>query len=90
MASKKRVFFSSECDKAADALGGYVRIDKSLDAFWEGLHTNPYGFPQFESDWFSVRYIITRPMPGIPPLLWTFKISGDEVEMLHVEEFERY
>jgi hypothetical protein len=91
MASKKyRVVFSADCDKAAEAIGGYGRIDKSLDASWDGLHTNPHGFPIYESDWFSVRYILTRPMPGIPPLLWTFRIFRDEVELLHVEEFERY
>ena len=90
MPSGRRIFFSHECDAAAQKLGGYARIDKSLDAFWDGLHKNPYGFPKFESDWFSVRYIITRPMPGLPSLVWSFTISGKDIEIVHVEEFERY
>lgn len=90
MPAKRNVFFSHDCDKAAEVIGGYLRIDKTLDSFWDGLHRNPYGFPKLESDWFSVRYIITKPMPGVPSLVWNFIISGQDVEIVHVEEFERY
>lgn len=90
MAKRWTVVFSSDCDKAADALGGYIRIDRTLDAFWGGLHSNPHGFPVYLSDWFSIRYIITKPMPGVGPLVWLFTIGTDEVELVHVEDYERY
>lgn len=90
MALNRRVFFSKDCDEAARLLGGYTRIDKTLDAFWDGLHRNPYGFPTYESDWFNIRYITTKPMPGVPPLVWVFRIEGNDVELVHVEEFEVY
>ena len=89
MSKRWTVSFSSECDKAADALGRYIRIDRTLDTFWDGLHYNPHGFPKFESDWFNVRYIITKPMPGVESLVWIFTIGQDEIEIVHVELFEK-
>lgn len=86
----KRVVFTDECNQAAERLGGYARIDCSLDAFWDGLYRNPYGFPKYESDWFSVRYIITKPIYDVPPLIWYISVSADEVLLLYVEEYEKY
>ena len=90
MPADRRIYFSAECDEAARRLGGYAAIDRSLDAFWDGLLRNPYGFPKFESDWISFRYVITKPIPGVPPLVWTFTIASDEIVLQFVEEFSGY
>ncbi len=90
MAKRWTISFSSDCNKAAESLGGYIRIDKTLDAFWDGLHKNPHGFPKFESDWVSIRYIITKSMPGVESLVWFFVIGADDVEIVHVEAFDPY
>jgi len=86
----RRIWFSPDCDKAAERLGGYRRVDRSLDAFWDGLSRDPYGFPKIETDWFSIRYIITESIGTIPSLIWFFTIESGDVTLTHVEEHETY
>ena len=91
MATGRQIFFSANCDEAALNVGGYERIDLSLIAIFDALDRNPYGFPRVESDWFSARYIVTKPFLDTPPLVWLFYIepTGDVV-LDHAEEFENY
>lgn len=87
----RRIFFSQNCDEAAERIGGYKRLDDSLIPIFDALEKNPYGFPSIESDWFSARYIVTEPFLNSPALVWLFYIepSGDVV-LDDVEEFEPY
>ena len=77
----RAIFFSAQCDECAERLGGYHRIDASLDAIWDVLRRNPYGLHRVESDWYSARYVTTVPFNGVPALLWTIEIqvNGDVV-----------
>ena len=91
MATSRQIFFSTNCNAAAVKIGGYERINASLIPVFDALERNPYGFPRIESDWFSSRYIVTKPFHDTPPLVWLFYIepTGDIV-IDHVEEFEGY
>jgi len=91
MSLGRNIFFSMNCDTAAEAVGGYERIDGSLIPILDALERNPYGFPRVESDWFAARYIVTKPFEGAPALVWLFYIepTGDVV-IEHVEEYEDY
>lgn len=85
------VIFAASCDIAATALGGYERIDCSLEPMMQGLVVNPYGFPLIESDYYRARYISTIPINDLPALIWVFTIDADNnVTLIHVEEFENY
>ena len=87
----RSILFATSCDLAAEVLGGYERIDSSLDAVMQGLMVNPYGFPRIESDFYSARYIRTKPIRDVPPLVWLFEIdANNDVILMHVEEYERY
>lgn len=87
----RSIFHAASCDLAAGALGGYERIDVSLDAVMQGLMVNPYGFPRIESDFYSARYIRTKPIRDLPGLLWLFEIDpNNDVILMHVEEYEPY
>jgi len=72
---QRRIFFSADCDEAAERLGGYERIDGTLDGVLDALQRNPYGFPHAETDWFSFRYAVTKPIAGVPALVWFFTID---------------
>jgi hypothetical protein len=63
MRVERKIFFSKECDSAALAVGGYEKIDKTLDAIWDALLRNPYGFTQIECDWFSAGLSILSRLP---------------------------
>jgi hypothetical protein len=55
----------------------------------DGLRLNPYGFPKFENDWTSFRYVITKAVGTAPSLLFVFQVFSDkDVELTHVEIFE--
>lgn len=87
----RKITYSSSCDIAAQALGGYERIDPSLDVAIFGLSVNPYNFPHIESDFYNARYIITLPIGDVPALVWLFTIDADnDVTIVHVEEAEDY
>ena len=92
MPNDRRIFFSRSCDAAAERLGGYERIDASLDAAWDGLVHDPTGFSEIKCElWFSARYIPTKPFGRVPALVWVFVIEADgDVVIDHVEEFEGY
>lgn len=91
MAHDRQIFFSAECDAAAALLGGYARIDGSLTvAIYDALRRNPYGFKEVNSDWYSARYIVTKPFRDMPALSWWFRINDGDVTIEHVEEFEDY
>lgn len=87
----RQIVFSKKCDTAAKALGGYQCIDISLDAAWDALNLNPYGFPLIENDWFSARIIVTKPVGNLSALVWVFVIEeGGSVLIDHVEEYDAY
>ncbi len=89
--ARRSIFFSAQCDECARRLGGYARIDASLDAVWDTLIRNPYALPKVESDWYSARYVTTIPFNGVAALLWTIEIQPNgDVVIDHVEEFEDY
>lgn len=91
MPPRRAIFFSRECDEAAGRLGGYERIDDSLDAVWDVLCNNPYALQKCESDWFNARYIVTKPTGDAPALVWLVDIqSNGDVVIEHVEESEAY
>lgn len=88
---RREIFYSAQCDVCAENLGGYLRIDQSLNAVLDVLIRNPYNLPRVESDWYSARYVTTIPVDNAPALLWTFEIqSNGDVIIDHVEEFEDY
>ena len=91
MGSSRRIVFSPACDIAAEKLGGYERIDFSLDTVWDVLRHDPYRLPRCETDWFSARYINTKPSSGCPALIWLIVIeAGGAIIIDHVEESEEY
>jgi hypothetical protein len=91
MPSGRSIVFSKACDDAAEKIGGYRRIDASLDAIWDPLVRNPYGFPSIQSDWYSARYIVTKPFGQVPALVWVFTIEqGGHVTIEHVELYDGY
>jgi hypothetical protein len=53
--ARRKVTFEKECDAAAEALGGYEKIDQMLFGFLEALERDPRGFPKIATDWGSVR-----------------------------------
>ena len=88
---RRSIIYSPSCDIAADDLGGYVRIDASLEGAIQGLLVNPYSFPLIESDHYKARYVPTIPLGDLPSLVWLFYIDNENnVIMFHVEEFQRY
>ena len=83
----RNIIYSDEFETAVNALGGYRALDAALSPFMEALTTNPYGFEKFESDGFSFRWLITKEIDWVPPLVIVFRIDDDKnVELLHVEE----
>jgi hypothetical protein len=91
MPPRRNIFYSKNCDDAAEFLGGYERIDDSLDAVWDVLCNNPYKLPQCQSDWFNARYVVTLPTGEAPALVWLIVIqSNGDVVIDHVEEHEGY
>ena len=91
MARDRNIFYSKECDDAAECLGGYGRIDDALDAVWDVLRNNPYQLPQCQSDWFNARYLSTKPTGDAPALVWLITIQPDgDIVIDYVEEAEDY
>ncbi len=88
---RRSIFFAPSCDAAAALLGGYERIDCSLDSAILGLSVNPYTHPTVESDFYQARYITTIPIGDVPALVWLFHIdTNNDVTLWYVEEFEGY
>ena len=87
----REIIFAEDFEAAADAVGGYWVIDRALEAVLDGLRLNPYGFPKFESDRFSFRYVITSRIGDVPALVFTFTIDDKKnVVLHHVERHEPY
>lgn len=85
------IWFSIACNEAAAALGGYEKIDASLDAFWDALEREPHGFPSIKTQLFSAKFILTKPARDVPALVWLFTIAvNGDVTLEHVELFEAY
>lgn len=85
----RQIIFSKDFDKAVEKIGGYRVADDALEVVMDGLRLNPYGFPKFENDWVSFRYVITKAVDIAPSLLFVFRILSDkDVELTHVEIFE--
>ncbi len=90
MSNERSIIYSQECSIAADRLGGWRQLDTVLEPILDGLSRNPYGYPKYECDWCSVRYVVTIATANIPSLAWYFTISKQHVEFKHVEEHEPY
>jgi len=85
------IWFSPECEQAANEIGGFQFIDCSLDAFWDSLQKDPHGFPSIKSQMYSAKFIVTKPIANVPPLVWLFTIAlNGDVTLTHVEIYESY
>jgi len=72
----RRIIFDPDCDIAATALGGYQRIGRSLDGYWDSLLLAPREFPIVDTLGGSLRYIRTKKIgDDVPELLWYFVID---------------
>ncbi len=92
MHGRRKIIFADECHLSAAKLGGYEAIDDALTSgIYDALDRYPWGFPSVESDWYSARYIVTKPFRQTCALLWVFVIdSSGDVIIKHVEEYENY
>jgi hypothetical protein len=90
MPPHRKIIFSLACDASVMRLGGYRAVDRVLDGILDALARNPYGFKLVESDWFRCRYAITRPVGGVPGLVWYFTIKRDSVTIEDVEPLDEY
>lgn len=85
----RQIIFSMDFDTAVEKIGGYRVVDEALEVVMDGLMLNPYGFPKFENDWTSFRYVVTKAVDTAPSLLFVFRVLPDkDVELTHVEIFE--
>lgn len=67
-------------------LGGAKRLDEALAPFMEGLMRDPYGFPKFENDFTSFRFVQTKETPFVPQLVIVFTIDDNKnVVLEHIE-----
>ena len=88
---RRLIIYAASCDEAAARLGGYQAIDLALDAAIQGLIVNPYDHRLIETDFYRIRYLITRPIGAVPALVWLFQIDDENnVVLTHVEESETY
>lgn len=69
---------AASCDIAAQALGGYERIELAPEATIQGLTVNPYSLLAIESGYCRARYLITKPIGDIPSLVLLFEIGVDK------------
>lgn len=90
MGLDRSIVYSHECSTAADRLGGWRQLDAVLEPILDGLRRNPYGYPKYECDWCSVRYVVTKATGRLPSLAWYFTINKQNVEFVDVEEYEAY
>ena len=90
MAAGRSIVYSQQCEIDVERFGGWHLLDRVLEPILDGLSRNPYGFPKYESDWCSVRYVPTLPLGSVPPLMWVFTIEPQTVTFQYVEEAERY
>lgn len=84
----RQIIYAVEFDQEVEALGGYRAIDEALDTILDGLYRNPYGFNKFENEFISFRYVITKAISSLPPLVVVFSIaSNGDVTLEHIEEY---
>jgi hypothetical protein len=82
----RKIIYDPECDAAAERLGGYERIDPSLDTILEPLTRDPKGYDLVQCAWGSVRVARTLPRQGCPPLIWYFLLDeNDDIILVNVE-----
>lgn len=73
-------------DQQVEELGGARAIDEVLSPLIEALMSNPYGFPMFENDFTSFRYVKTRETHFLPALVVVFTIDENKnVVLEHLE-----
>jgi len=83
----REIIESESFKEAVAGLGGHRAIDAALEPIIEALYRNPYGFPFFENDWASFRYVRTKALDFIPALVVIFIIdSNGNVVLQYVEE----
>lgn len=73
-----RIIYSEEFDRQAEALGGVGFIDQILRPVIDALERNPRAFRYIQTDWFRIRYAITKPHGNVAALLVYFTIDEDE------------
>jgi len=85
----RKIIHDPECDEAAKRLGGYEKIDPSLDTILEPLTSNPWGFDIVECAWGSVRVARTIARDECPALIWYFLLDErEDVILVNVEADE--
>jgi len=84
----RQIVYARSFDKAVEALGGYRRIDRALEAVIDAISNNPYEFPLIENDFTRARYAVTKQVGDIPPLVVIFEVSMWSVTLAYVEEHE--
>lgn len=79
-----RTIISDHCfDREVERLGGFEKVDPILAPIIDGLYSNPYGYPTIQADWFALcRYVVTKPVDDIPPLVVQFTIEDDGTVIL--------
>jgi len=82
----RNIIASEAFEACVERLGGYRAIDDALEAVIDGLMRNPYGFPRFENDHVSFRYVCTKGTMFVPALYVVFRIENKDVILEHVEE----
>jgi len=82
----RSIISTHEFDRQVGELGGAKAIDDALAPFIEALTKDPYGFPLFQNDFTSFRYLRTREVAMAPALVIVFTIDENKnVVLEHIE-----
>lgn len=74
----RSIISTNDFDRQVESLGGARALDEVLSPLMEALSNNPYGFPKFENDFTSFRYVVTRETVLTPSLSIVFTIDEDK------------
>lgn len=86
-----RIIYLPEFDDQARAIGGIHFVGAALRPVIEALENNPRAFRYIQTEWFRVRYAITKPHGNFPAFLAYFSIDeDDDVLMEWVEIYVPY
>ena len=87
----RRIIYLEEFDAQARALGGINFINEALRPVIDGLERNPRTYRYIQTEWYRIRYAITRPHGNFPALLVYFSIDeDDDIIMEWVELYDPY
>jgi hypothetical protein len=73
-----RIIYSEEFDVQARLLGGIVLVDEALRPVIDALERNPRAYRYIQTEWFRIRYAVTKPRGNFPAFLVYFVIDEDE------------